>query len=429
MKLAPGPSTWTVFRRLLKIRRDPFEQLKRIREEYGDFLRVRMPYVAHLVCHPDHMEHIYLRNAKNYLVRGKEFYEVEPLLGQGVLLSNGDLWAKQRRTISKEFTPNTVKGFAPAMLAHVDRTIARWEREGDVEREMTDEMMTLTLGIAAEVFFGTAIENAIPIAEAVDLQAKLAAERIRAFIKLPRGCPIPGHRKVDKAIARMDKIIYRLISDYRKEGGRTNVLTRLMDSRGMSDKLLRDEIVTLLISGHETTASLLFWTFYLLDRNPPVRERLEAEVKRYDGDLEAVPYVKWVLQETLRMYPAFANLSKTVAKDDEIDGCFIPGGSLMNVCVYLTHYHPEFWPDPERFDPERFSPERSKGRHPFSWLPFGRGPRACIGEHFAMLEAQLLLIRLVQRFRFHLVPGHVVKPVARITIFPQHGIRMRVTAS
>lgn len=129
------------------------------------------------------------------------------------------------------------------------------------------------------------------------------------------------------------------------------------------------------------------------------------------------------------MYPAFANLSKTVAKDDQIDGCFIPGGSLMNVCVYLTHYHPEFWPDPERFDPERFSPERSKGRHPFSWLPFGRGPRACIGEHFAMLEAQLLLIRLVQRFRFHLVPGHVVKPVARITIFPQNGIRMRVTAS
>lgn len=442
-RLAPGPSLWEMFKALPRLRKDPFGELVKAREQYGDILRFRLDRVAHLICHPDHMEHIYLKNAKNYLVRGKEFYEVEPLVGTGVLLANGDLWARQRRTISKEFTAQTVKSFGPLMAEHAQRTVDRWERElGDKpRREMTDEMMALTLGIAADVFFGTHVENVKAIGEAVDVHCRLATKRIRALVKLPRGCPLPSHNKADRATKKLDEIIYGLMRDYEKERpAKTNVLSRLMDGREkqgmdseerMSDQLLRDEIVTILISGHETTASLLFWTLYLLDQSPEVEKKLYEAIRETIGDrppaaadLETLTYPGWVLREGLRLYPAFANLSKEVAKDDEIGGFFIPRGSSMNVCVWLTHRHPDFWPDPERFDPERYNPQNSAARHRYSWLPFGEGPRACIGEHFAMLEAQLLLILLVQRFRFRLVPGHVVRPTARITTFPEKGIPM-----
>ena len=192
--------------------------------------------------------------------------------------------------------------------------------------------------------------------------------------------------------------------------------------------------MTILISGHETTSSTLFWTLYCLHQNPRVEKRLVSEIRDVLGDepptvesLEKMSYPRMVIKETLRLYPAFANLSKTVGADDEIGGYFIPGGTLMNLCVYLTHRHPDFWESPEEYRPERFEPEAVAARHPYAHIPFGRGPRACIGEHFAMLEAQLLLIRILQKFKFELVPGHVVKPVARITIWPEQGIKMRLS--
>jgi cytochrome P450 len=441
-KLASGPGLFGLIAILLKVRKDPFAGLVFIRKKYGDFIRVRMPYVAHLICHPDHMKHIFKDNAKNYMMRGKEFYEIEPLLGNGVLLSNDELWVRQRRTIGLEFSAEASKSYAPTMIRHVENLTNKWEKElkDDDVVEMTEEMMNLTLQIAADCFFGTSVANAKIIGDAVDINANLAAKRIRAFIKLPRTWPTPAHKRADESIRRVDEIVYKLMNEYRSNPqGKVNVLSRLMAAQQklgtemMSDKLVRDEIVTILISGHETTASLLFWTLYCLSENPEIEQKLARSIHEAIGDktpgledLESLSYPRKVLLETLRLYPAFASLSKQVKNDDEINGCFIPGGSLMNVCVWLTHRHPDFWKEPDKFDPSRFEDEEMAKRHPYAFLPFGKGPRACIGEHFAMIEAQLLLIRLIQKFKFTLLEGHHVVPGARITTFPLDGVKMKV---
>jgi len=237
-------------------------------------------------------------------------------------------------------------------------------------------------------------------------------------------------------------MVYSLINERHRQAGDTNeeavdLLSLLLSVRdeetgqGMNDKQVRDEVITLLVAGHETTSNLLTWTWYLLSQHPEVEQRVHAEVdKVLGGQLPAVEklselrYTHMVLEETLRLYPPAWIFSRKIIADDELGGYDIPKNGMILLSPYTTHRHPAFWEDPEEFDPERFTPERSAGRPHYAYFPFGGGPRMCIGSSFAMMEAQLILATIVQRYSLRLVPGHLVEPEALVTLRPKHGLPM-----
>jgi cytochrome P450 len=435
---APGPSTLELLRRFSSLRNDTFRAIEQARRDFGDIIRIDVPYTNHLLSHPRHLRHVFETNAQNYLRRGEEFREVEPLLGEGVLLANGDKWARGRRLLAPEFWRKRVVDFIPVFVECVENFSRTVPVGQDID--VTEQIVALTLEAAAQSFFGVPAAEVHATSHAVELNSRLAADRIRALVKLPLSFPTPRHLRARRAIENMNRDIFNLIERYKTAPSkRVNVLSRLMassewaNSGGLDAKTVRDEIVTILVVGHETTASTLFWCLYELAKNPGILRRLQSEVDELelgpalsDAEFEKAPYLRQVIFETMRVYPALASLSKTALRDDEIDGFHIPAGSVVNVCVYLAQRHPDFWPDPERFDPERFTPAEIAKRDAYAFAPFGAGPRRCIGEHFAMVELLTLLACLVKNFDFELNRSHPVKPVARISTAAEHGIRMKL---
>jgi cytochrome P450 len=253
---------------------------------------------------------------------------------------------------------------------------------------------------------------------------------------------LPSTRRLNRTVAALDDVVESIIEQRRRfPGDSDDLLAMLMEARdeetgsAMDDMQLRDEVMTLMLAGHETTSTALSWTLYLLSQHPDTRERLEAEVDAVLGDrtpsIEDVPrltYANMVLQESMRLYPPAWGLARWCHEADEVGGYYLPPNSSVTLSPFLTHRHPEFWPDAERFDPERFAPEQEKGRPRFAYIPFGGGPRLCIGNQFAMTEAMLILATIVQRYRLDLVPGHQVGIDAQITLRPKGGLPMLVSA-
>jgi cytochrome P450 len=269
-----------------------------------------------------------------------------------------------------------------------------------------------------------------------------AIDRITNFVNFPMNIPTPRNRRLRNAIQVLDKIVYGFIEQRRRgEGDRNDLLSRLMSARdpetgeAMDDRQLRDEVMTMFLAGHETTANALTWSWYLLSQHPASRERLEAELLgSLDGkspgveDLPKLPFTAMVLKESMRLYPPAWLIARSAAKDDVIGGARIEAGTFVFVCPYMTHRHPAFWEDPERFDPERFAPGKDAERPRFAYFPFGGGPRQCIGKDFALIEAELAIAAVAQRYRLELLPGHPVVAQPMITLRPKHGMQMRVHA-
>jgi cytochrome P450 len=268
------------------------------------------------------------------------------------------------------------------------------------------------------------------------------AYRLRTVFVPPLWIPTPRNLAFKRARAELDRVVYAMIARRRRSGGQErqdlmDLLLGIQDQQagdGMSDRQLRDEVMTLMLAGHETTASLLAWTWYLLSRHPAVARKLMAEFddvlnRRIPqvSDLPALPYSKMVLEEVMRLYPPIWIISRTALDADKIGGHAIPAGTVLVLSQYALHRHPDFWRNPAGFDPERFAPERKQGRHPFAYFPFGGGPRLCIGESFAIMEAQLILATVARRFRLDLAPGQVIEPEPLVTLRPRHGVRMNLT--
>jgi len=253
---------------------------------------------------------------------------------------------------------------------------------------------------------------------------------------MPERIPTPRNRRFLVARRKLDEAVYRLIAGRRRSGEDTgDLLSMLLAARdeetgeGMSDRQLRDEVVTILIAGYETTADALAWTWYLLGTHPEAGARLHAELAAVLAgrvpaveDLPQLPYTRMVLQEAMRLYPPAWGLLRQAREDDEIRGYRIPARARIVISQYVVHRHPGFWEEPEQFDPERFAPGRAASRPPFAYFPFGGGQRMCIGNNFAMMEAQLILATVAQRYRLDLVPGHPVEPEPLITLRPRHGV-------
>jgi cytochrome P450 len=300
--------------------------------------------------------------------------------------------------------------------------------------------MHLILGILMRTLFGTDKTSGAEVVEqSVATQAKYLNDRLSSPVDIPENAPIPVQKRFLAARNALNSMVDDVIAERRKTGeDKGDLLSILLQARDeetgdlISDEQARDEIKTLLIAGHETTATTLGWTFYLLSKHPEIEERLRAEIAEVLGDraptAEDVPKLKYttmVLYESLRLYPPLWIVSRMPIEDDVIGDYDVPAGTSMIICSYLTHRHPEFWDNPEGFDPERFTPEAMKARHRYAYIPFGGGPRGCIGFPFAMMEMPLVLARILQEFRLRLVPGYPSgQPESAISLRQRHGSLM-----
>jgi cytochrome P450 len=310
--------------------------------------------------------------------------------------------------------------------------------------DVAGDMSRLTLGIVGRTLFSRNLEDAADEFGRVLLEAlAFMNERTMRFLPSPLWWPTRFNRRLARLIRALDRVVFDIIEARRRSGEETgdllDMLLRARDEEtgeAMTDRQLRDEVMTFLLAGHETTAVALTWTWYLLDRHPEVADRLRAEVAAHLGsrtptldDLPSLAYARMVVEEVMRLYPPVWGFMRQAIGPDRLGEHTVPKGAVVTICPYVTHRHPEFWAEPERFDPERFTPDRVRERPRFAYLPFSGGPRLCIGNEFALMEAQLVVAMMMQRYRLRLVAGTRVEPESRLTLRPRGGLPMTLAAA
>ncbi|WP_284748746.1 cytochrome P450 [Amycolatopsis sp. RTGN1] len=434
----PGPPRRATFRLLKQLFTDRLALMGDNAENYGDVVRIAIgPKAMYLVNHPDLAKHVLADNAANYH-KGIGLQEARRALGDGLLTSDGDTWKTQRRTIRPVFQPKRISRQAAIVASEVDTVIKRLAgHDGPVE--ILHEMTGLTLGVLGKTLLDAELGGYETLGhsfEAVQDQAMFEAVTLSM---VPQWVPLK--KQVEFRTAREDlrRIADELVEQRLAnpiEGGE-DVLSRLIASgsaEGSSRVRMRDELITLLLAGHETTASTLGWAFHLIDEHPEVAERLHAEAVEVLGDrlpehedLRKLTYTVAVVEEVMRMYPPVWLLPRIAQADDEIGGYHVPAGSDVVVVPYTLHRHPEFWTDPERFDPGRFDAANPAGRPPrYAYIPFGAGPRFCIGNSLGVMEAVFVLAMAARDLELRKVPGKVVEPEAMLSLRVRGGLPMTV---
>ncbi len=439
----PGPRGSLIMGSLPDIQHDRLNFMVDL-VKYGPVAKFRAGPASFIqISSPEGIQHVLVSNNANYDKQASAFAPLRDLIGSGLLLSDGDFWRNQRRLMQPVFHTKKIQAFVDMMVEEIATLLDHWEQvaaSGQIIN-IQQEMMRLTLSIITHALFSQRIgdENGTI---GTDLTI-LLEDNIYRFdhpFYPPRNFPTPRNRRYQQAKTRVYAVIDSLIESRRSTIGEHNDLLDLLmvaqdeeTGQGMSTKQLRYELVTLFIAGHETTALLLSWAFYLLAQHPEARARLHDEAMqvlngRIPGlaDLPDLKYTRMVMDETLRQYPPAWLTNRRAINTDEIEGYPIPAGAELTISPYATHHDPALWPDPFRFDPERFTPEQSAGRHRYAYFPFGAGPRVCIGNNFAVLEAQLILAAAAQRFCLDLVPGRPVEMEALITLRPKDGPWMTV---
>lgn len=394
-----------------------------------------------LLAHPDAVKRVLVDNYPNYRkeTRGQDL--LRTVLGEGLVTAEGDTWKRQRRLSQPAFHKDLVASFAPLMVRATREALEGWQP--GQELDVSEAMGRLTLTIVGRALMGTDLsDSASEVGAALTHVLNELSARSVSILDFFIGTEVPTlrNRRLKQAIATLDRVVDATIAERRRDpSGHHDLLALLMAARdeeggtgGMSDRLLRDQIMTMILAGHETTANALTWTFYLLSKHPAVERRARAEVASVLGDRDAtfedamrLRYVRAVIDESMRLFPPVWTLARSVVADDEIGGVKIPGGSFVFACQWITHRHPAIWDNPEGFDPERFLVE-SPDRPRFAYFPFGGGARQCIGNTFALMEAQLILATVLQSFRLDLLPGTRAEPEPLMTLRPRGGLHARL---
>ncbi len=441
----PGPSYWTPFVQGRIMRRDPLAYVSALARDYGHAVRLGLgPVCVYLFTHPDAVKHVLQDNNQNY-VKGEIIGRVKVLIGEGLFTSEGSFWRRQRRLAQPAFHRERIAGFVDTMVRRTAERLDGWEpavRRGD-SIDVAAEMNALTLTIVGETLFGRDLSgDAAEAGRALRVALEVTAHRAMTWVVPPIWVPTARNRAFWRAERTLDGLVYEIIDARRRtqEPGH-DLLGMLMSARdeetgeGMSRRQLRDEVMTFLLAGHETTAVALAWTWYLLALHPDVAARARDEVLSVLGDrapvlddLARMPLARMVVEEAMRLYPPVWGIGRQSIAADEIGGYDIPAGAIVNLSPWVTHRHPEFWPNPERFDPERFRPGVERTRPRFAYFPFSGGPRLCIGETFALVEAQLIVAMMLQRHHLALADSTPVVPEPTLTLRPRGGLRMRVTS-
>jgi cytochrome P450 len=439
-----GPRGRFPFGCLGEFRRDQLRFVRDLRRTYGDYVRIpTVPgYDVYLLADPAAVEHVLVKNYKNY--RKPEFLTgpVRLLLGNGLFASEGDFWLRQRRLAQPAFQRGAIVRLAAPMTAAVESLTRAWEAAPDGQTlEIVSEMMRLVLEIAGATLFGADVAagaDAIGAAER-DIFA-LVRHRMNNPLSAPLWVPTRLNRDYRRARGLLDDVVLRVIESRRQSGPAGNdFLDMLLAARdtdsgtGMSDAQLRDEVLTLLFAGHDTTASALAWAWYLLARQPQVQEALHDEAAAHLSgrapraeDLPHLPLATAVFEEALRLYPPAPGLCRRAIGPDEIQGHPVPASAILMPSQWVIHRHPDYWEEPDEFRPERFLPGRAGKRPKFAYFPFGGGPRVCIGNTFALIEGALVLAGLSQRFALRPADDHEVELDTTFVLRPKGAVNLVV---
>lgn len=442
VRSAPSAGQGLGLATLREFRRDALEFLCRISNTHGDVVRWRIgPMPIYLLRHPDAVQRVLVDHSRNYDKKTRGYDTLRLFLGNGLLTSEGSFWRRQRRIAQPAFHRQRIAGFGKTMVSLTEDMMRAWERHADRGEpvDVAEEMTALTLRIVAKTLMSADVDGReSAVGRSVELLNGFARDLMTNPFALPVSLPTPRNRRFRRAADVLENTLRTIIAERRRTGeDAEDLLSMLMNARddetgeSMSDDQLRDEAMTIFLAGHETTANALAWAFHLLSTHPDVERRLRAELTAVLGgrsptmdDLGDLPYLQQVVKEALRLYPPAWSIGRRAVNEDVIDGYRIDAGSLVLLSPWVTHRHPGFWPNPEGFDPDRFAPGAEKTRPRYAYFPFGGGPRLCIGNNFALMEAQLVLATILPRVSAALVPGHPVVPQPLITLRPAHGLRM-----
>lgn len=436
----PGPRGLPIVGMLPAVRRNPTAVFMSAARRFGDVAYLKIgPRRGYLITNPADVRHVLQDNARNYH-KSPLYDKLRMSLGNGLLTSEDAFWLRQRRIAQPAFHHQRIAALADVMAETARETVSRWQTIASNGRpvDIAEEMMRVTRTVVLRALLGADLG---PFAAKIDNAWSIINQHIgESFWSLgfADGWPTPKHRRFQAARAVLQGAVEYVISQRRRStSDSADLLSMLMSARdeetgeGMTDEQLRVEVTTFLLAGQETTSLALTWTWYQLSQHAGARRRLEEEIDgALDGrppeyaDLVNLPYTRMVIDEAMRLYPPAWGFSRQALADDVLGGFRLPRGWLAFVIPYVLHRLPAFWEEPDTFDPERFRPERSADRPKFVYLPFGAGPRQCIGSHFALIEAQLVVATLAQTYRLRLVPGHRVEPWPLISLRPRFGMPM-----
>ena len=434
-KFPAGPSEGLKRWSLGPLNNNPLEYFTKVAREYGDIAGMRvLNFKTIFINHPDLIEEVLVTNARKYS-KGKVLRANRHVFGEGLLTSEGDFWLRQRRLAQPAFHRVRIASYAATMVEYTQRMLHGWR--GGEERDAHQEMMRLTLQIVGKTLFDADVErDAQEVGKSLELLLEIGAN-FRRTIFVPHWLPTPTNLRAKREIAQIEKILYRIIGERRASGRDTGDLLSMLlsaqdeDGSGMTDRQLRDEAITLFLAGHETTASTLSWTWWMLAQNPTVEAKLHAELDAVLGDrapslgdLPRLPYTGHVITESLRLYPAAWGMARLAVENHEIAGYPVTKGMGVAMAQWVVHRDPRWYDAPEEFRPERWEDDLLKRLPRFAYFPFGGGPRQCIGNTFALMEAALILATIARKFRLRLVANHPVVPLASITLRPRHGVRV-----
>jgi cytochrome P450 len=433
-----GPIAFSLLGVLPAFRSDPLGFLQKTATDFGDVASFRLGLKrAFFVNRPDLIEEVLVHGAR-YFTKSRVLQRARSLLGDGLLTSEGDFHTRQRKAIQPAFYRERLSGYAATIVDYGEQLNVRW-RDGETV-DIAQEMMRVTLAIVGRTLLGYDIEgDARDIGTALTGVISSFDSLISPFAPLMERVPISPSVRRNRAAARfLNEAIYRIISERRASGTDTgDLLSTLIaaseDGHTMTDKQVRDEALTLMLAGHETTAISLTWTWYLLSQNPWALERLRAEWRDVLGDrspawadIPNLVYTEHVFAESLRLYPPAWAIGRMARSEFRLFNYLVPKQSICIMSPYVMHRHPRFWPEPERFDPDRWTPEARESRPKFAYFPFGGGPRTCAGERFAWMEGILLLATIGRKWTIHHIAEHPVKPHPQITLRPRNGMPARL---
>jgi len=439
----PGPKGLPFVGMAMTLRRDPLEGIRQIAREYGDIVRFHvMMQERILLNHPDLINQV-------LVIQHNKFHKSEltrritvRMLGQGLLISEGEFWRRQRRLAQPAFHRGRINDYASTMLEIAKARVGGW-RDGEA-RNIGQEMTSLTLDIAVRTLFGTTLpEEAHGVGQAMTFLMRYSLRRQRLPFRIPENWPTPSNRRANRELEFIGSLVYRIISERQAEGnsGRHNDLLALLmgamdeDGTQMTPQQLHDEAMTLFLAGHETTAQMLSWTWFALSQNPQVEARLHEELDGVLGrrpiaaaDFPRLPYLQAVMNEVLRLYPPAYIMAREVIEPCEVGGYTMRPKATIIFSQWVMQRDPRFFDDPEAFRPERWLDGLIDRLPAGAYFPFGDGPRRCIGQGFALLEAAIVIATLARRFRFRLASGAEIIPEPLVTLRPRHGIPMTLHA-
>ncbi len=431
----PGPKGHWLLGNLREFRRDLLGFFTRCAREYGDLVALKLgPRLVHLASHPDFVDQVLVSENRKF---GKSyvFELLRPVLGNGLLNSEGEFWLRQRRLMQPAFSKASVNGYAEIILAQTVKALDQWA--GDKHIDLHHEMNRLALGIVGKTLMDIDLSDVSnEISEPIDSAMRDFSSRFEGWFNPPMWIPTPRNRRAKRNVRQLDLVVNRIIRGRRESGGdRGDLLSKLIaardevDQTGMTDRQLRDEVMTLFLAGHETTANALAWTWFLLGQSSEIETKLIKELTAVVGnrlpsvaDIPKLVYTEAVVKEAMRLYPPAFAFSRRVLSDTTIGGYHVPAGSAVIMSQWVIHRDPRWWDNPEKFCPERWLNSASKDRPQYAYFPFGGGPRGCIGNIFAMLETILVVATIASRFRFELVNPQSVKPWPSVTLRPASGI-------